>query len=254
MHSFHVRKAAAKKKKRRKKTSSKPEPPKRPPATVFDRQQKIKAQCKKHREMECEKRDKSLKGKLVDDTHSSNLSARKVRDRSTGDCAASIKQVKDNGSRRAMHAFVKGSVTASRMMSHGDEAANRICPRPAVAGILVDRVMPNSNTVNFDHKCSRESPLRLAFGCNREDLLWLADDIKGNIDSWKFGDDPFTVDEDAFGHGRVSLEKVLKKSFPKHSVQENKENKAHLNAEATAITKTPQKASALNVKEVLVDW
>ena len=110
--------------------------------SVHERQERLKQQAKKEK---AEMRDKfmnSLKGKLVDGIVETKLARRKHYDRAMGDYAASIKQVKDTASRRALYSFIHGSMTASKMMSYGDEMANRVCVRPTVAGLLVDRVIP----------------------------------------------------------------------------------------------------------------
>ena len=133
---------------------------------------------------------------------------------------------------------------------------NHLCVKPTDAGLLVDRVVPEPHKVGFDCKCSRESPVRYAFGVNKSDLLWLAEDIKKNIDKWNYSEDPdvYKVDEEVFGDDRGSLDKLIGKKSVRLTVQELQQKKDLLNTKAKAILKTPVKAADETKKDVVPDW
>lgn len=237
--------------------TSRTNPKRKKKESVAERQEQNKALVMKERESAEEKKAKmkqqKIAGKLNKGKVELSFDARKKYDRVLGEYASSVKQTKDEASRRAMYKFVQGSTLSSKMMSYGSERHNKNCPKGRVAGIFIDEVVPRPDLKSFELDCRREKPLTIAIGCSKEELVETLKYLSDNIDEVHFMNDPYEVDELVFGSDRKDLDSILRRNNGPKNVQKLKENAQAL-ANNNTLEKTPIKNAKATEKEVEMDW
>jgi len=224
---------------------------KKRPAVAFDKQQEMKQMENDRRKAKAQVQTASMAGKLGSASAKPVLQTRKTYDRRVGEHASSIKQTKDSSSRRALCKFAVATDEASLTMSHGDSFCDTSVPRPRLAGIVLDEVVPRPDRQSFDHKCRRDSPLRLVFGCRtKEELLVIGKDIVDNVDKYQFPGNEYEADKLVFGEDRMLLDHLLRKKIPIQSVEEKEENQPMVE-DVKVLAKTPAKEERASKKTTI---
>ena len=224
---------------------------KRRPAVAFDKQQEMKQTENDRRKAKAQVRTACMAGKLGSASANPVLQTRKTYDRRVGEHASSIKQTKDSSSRRALCKFAVATDEASLTMSYGDSFCDTSVPRPRLAGIVLDEVVPRPDRQSFDHKCRRDSPLRLVFGCRtKEELLVIGKDIVDNVDKYQFPGNEYEADKLVFGEDRMLLDHLLRKKIPTQSVEEKEENRPMVE-DVKVLAKTPAKEERASKKTTI---